>query len=317
MAAGTAADPPGERRDRGAGQQHAADQEQQHGEDPRADAADEVLEPGFGPVADLAALPAEEEDEDEIDAEGDQEEADQVEVALLEARRAGAGRPRFRFGFRLFLRLSLYGQGARFLRTNIAPGFDAGPTPLRAWPEGRAGAKFAAKSERERRFSGLTSFHAQRCRPERRPRPRGRGRRRHRRRPAPLAAQRGLRGPHLADGVEALDVAAGFVPDLVVLDLGLPRLDGVEVCRRLRSERRRADPDADRARRDRGPRRPGLDSGADDYLVKPFERQELLARIRALLRRRPPRGTASLDGRRPRSSTPTPARCAAASARSS
>jgi DNA-binding response OmpR family regulator len=96
-----------------------------------------------------------------------------------------------------------------------------------------------------------------------------------------------------ADGVDALDVAAGFVPDLVVLDLGLPRLDGVEVCRRLR-----ADGDVPilmlTARAETDDRVAGLDSGADDYLVKPFERQELLARIRALLRRRPPRGTASL-----------------------
>jgi two-component system response regulator MprA len=96
-----------------------------------------------------------------------------------------------------------------------------------------------------------------------------------------------------ADGVEALDVATGFVPDLVVLDLGLPRLDGVEVCRRLREE-------GDvpilmlTARAETEDRVGGLDSGADDYLVKPFERQELLARIRALLRRRPPRGAASL-----------------------
>jgi DNA-binding response OmpR family regulator len=95
------------------------------------------------------------------------------------------------------------------------------------------------------------------------------------------------------DGVDALDVAAGFVPDLVVLDLGLPRLDGVEVCRRLR-----ADSDVPilmlTARSETGDRVAGLDSGADDYLAKPFERQELLARIRALLRRRPPRGAASL-----------------------
>ena len=97
-----------------------------------------------------------------------------------------------------------------------------------------------------------------------------------------------------ADGVEALDVATGFVPDLVVLDLGLPRLDGVEVCRRLRAE-------GDvpilmlTARAETEDRVSGLDSGADDYLVKPFERQELLARIRALLRRRPPRGAASLE----------------------
>jgi DNA-binding response OmpR family regulator len=97
-----------------------------------------------------------------------------------------------------------------------------------------------------------------------------------------------------ADGIEALDVAAGFVPDLVVLDLGLPGLDGVEVCKRLRS-------DGDvpilmlTARAETEDRVTGLDSGADDYLVKPFERKELLARIRALLRRRPPRGTASLE----------------------
>jgi two-component system, OmpR family, response regulator MprA len=97
-----------------------------------------------------------------------------------------------------------------------------------------------------------------------------------------------------ADGVEALAMATGFIPDLVVLDLGLPRLDGVEVCRRLRAE-------GDvpilmlTARAETEDRVDGLDAGADDYLVKPFERQELLARIRALLRRRPPRGAASLE----------------------
>jgi two-component system, OmpR family, response regulator MprA len=96
-----------------------------------------------------------------------------------------------------------------------------------------------------------------------------------------------------ADGEAALGAANDFVPDLVVLDLGLPKLDGMEVARRLRS----ADDvpilmltarDALESRVD------GLDAGADDYLVKPFERQELLARLRALLRRRPPRGSASL-----------------------
>lgn len=95
------------------------------------------------------------------------------------------------------------------------------------------------------------------------------------------------------DGVEALKEAEQFAPDLVVLDLGLPRLDGVEVCRRLREA-------GDvpililTARTETDDRVSGLDSGADDYLVKPFERRELLARIRALLRRRPPRGSASL-----------------------
>jgi DNA-binding response OmpR family regulator len=96
------------------------------------------------------------------------------------------------------------------------------------------------------------------------------------------------------DGVEALDVADGFVPDVVVLDLGLPRLDGVEVCKQLRA---RSDVPILilTARTETEDRVSGLDSGADDYLVKPFERRELLARIRALLRRRPPRGSASLQ----------------------
>jgi DNA-binding response OmpR family regulator len=95
------------------------------------------------------------------------------------------------------------------------------------------------------------------------------------------------------DGEAALGAANDFVPDLVVLDLGLPKIDGMDVARRLRA----ADDvpilmltarDALEARVE------GLDAGADDYLVKPFERQELLARLRALLRRRPPRGSASL-----------------------
>jgi len=95
------------------------------------------------------------------------------------------------------------------------------------------------------------------------------------------------------DGEEALSAAAEFVPDLVILDLGLPKLDGVEVLRRLR-----ADDDVPvlilTARTDLDDRVEGLDTGADDYLVKPFERQELLARMRALKRRRPPRGAATL-----------------------
>ena len=95
------------------------------------------------------------------------------------------------------------------------------------------------------------------------------------------------------DGAQALDESSLFEPDAVVLDLGLPRLDGIEVCRRLRAE-------GDvpilmlTARDGVDARVEGLDTGADDYLVKPFERQELLARMRALLRRRPPRGEANL-----------------------
>jgi DNA-binding response OmpR family regulator len=95
------------------------------------------------------------------------------------------------------------------------------------------------------------------------------------------------------DGEKALADARSYVPDLVLLDLGLPGVDGLDVARQMRS-------DGDvpilmlTARDAVDSRVEGLDSGADDYLVKPFDRQELLARIRALLRRRPPRGSASL-----------------------
>jgi len=95
------------------------------------------------------------------------------------------------------------------------------------------------------------------------------------------------------DGQVALDIAGAFNPDLVILDLGLPKVDGIEVAKRLR-----AHDDVPilmlTARDALESRVEGLDSGADDYLVKPFERQELLARLRALLRRRPPRGSASV-----------------------
>jgi DNA-binding response OmpR family regulator len=95
------------------------------------------------------------------------------------------------------------------------------------------------------------------------------------------------------DGNEALDEAKQFLPDLVILDLGLPGRDGIDVARELRD--RDDTPILMLTARDAVESRvAGLDSGADDYLVKPFERQELLARLRALLRRRPPRGSASL-----------------------
>jgi DNA-binding response OmpR family regulator len=95
------------------------------------------------------------------------------------------------------------------------------------------------------------------------------------------------------DGVSALSAYEEHAPDVVVLDLGLPELDGLDVARRLR-----ADGDVPilmlTARDAVESRVAGLDSGADDYLVKPFDRQELLARLRALLRRRPPRGSAPM-----------------------
>ena len=86
------------------------------------------------------------------------------------------------------------------------------------------------------------------------------------------------------DGIEALDVAAGFVPDLVVLDLGLPDMPGLEVCREIRSWS-----DAPiivlSARHSDQEKVALLDAGADDYITKPFSPSELQARIRAQLRR--------------------------------
>jgi two-component system response regulator MprA len=90
-----------------------------------------------------------------------------------------------------------------------------------------------------------------------------------------------------ADGPSALEEIAIRPPEALVLDIGLPGIDGLEVCRRIRAA---ADDTpvlmltARDAVRDRVE---GLDAGADDYLVKPFALAELLARLRALLRRRP------------------------------
>ena len=81
-----------------------------------------------------------------------------------------------------------------------------------------------------------------------------------------------------SDGLTALDEAHAFLPDLVILDLGLPKLDGIEVAKTLRE----TDdvPILVLTARDAVESRvEGLDAGADDYLVKPFERQELLARL--------------------------------------
>jgi two-component system, OmpR family, response regulator MprA len=96
------------------------------------------------------------------------------------------------------------------------------------------------------------------------------------------------------DGAEALAGISGTNPDAIVMDVMMPRLDGIETTRALRSVGNQVPILVLTARDAVESRVEGLDAGADDYLVKPFERQELLARLRALLRRRPPRGMASL-----------------------
>ena len=89
------------------------------------------------------------------------------------------------------------------------------------------------------------------------------------------------------DGPIALEQIAVRPPDAVVLDIGLPTLDGLEVCRRLRAAGDDTPVLMLTARDAVNDRVQGLDAGADDYLVKPFALAELLARLRALLRRRP------------------------------
>src|SRR4051812_15534655 len=91
---------------------------------------------------------------------------------------------------------------------------------------------------------------------------------------------------HPADGgVDALTQVASAVPDAVVLDIGMPDVDGLEVCRHLRRAGNRVPILMLTARDAVEDRIDGLDAGADDYLVKPFDVGELKARLRALMRR--------------------------------
>ena len=102
---------------------------------------------------------------------------------------------------------------------------------------------------------------------------------------AHLVVAEGYRVTPVADGAAALDVAGSDDVDLLVLDLGMPHVDGLTVCRRLRSQGARLPILVLTARTEVSDRVSGLDAGADDYLPKPFSLDELLARLRALLRR--------------------------------
>jgi two-component system, OmpR family, phosphate regulon response regulator PhoB len=101
------------------------------------------------------------------------------------------------------------------------------------------------------------------------------------------AEKAGMRVVHAADGGTALRLARAELPDVVILDLMLPGLDGLEVCRQLRREAatRRLPIIMLTARGEEVDRVVGLELGADDYVVKPFSPRELIARIRAVLRR--------------------------------
>ena len=97
---------------------------------------------------------------------------------------------------------------------------------------------------------------------------------------------RGFEVDFAADGLDGYRLASENSYDAVVLDLMLPRLDGIEVCRRLRSDARKSTPVLMLTARDTlDDKLEGLSQGADDYLTKPFAIQELEARLRALIRR--------------------------------
>jgi two-component system response regulator MprA len=97
----------------------------------------------------------------------------------------------------------------------------------------------------------------------------------------------GARVEAAMDGLAALEAARRLRPNLIILDIMLPGIDGLEVCRRLRAQEATADlPILMLTARDEvSDRVAGLDTGADDYLTKPFSFEELLARVKAILRR--------------------------------
>ena len=119
------------------------------------------------------------------------------------------------------------------------------------------------------------------------------------------------------DGEEALDALAKSPPDAVILDIGMPKLDGLEVCRRMRQAGDRTPILMLTARDAIDDRVEGLDVGADDYLVKPFALRELQARLRALLRRSGEGSDGEILSTPTSCSTRSPTRSAARNGRSS
>ncbi len=101
----------------------------------------------------------------------------------------------------------------------------------------------------------------------------------------------GYRVTTASDGGQALEAVGTEIPDLVVLDVMMPYIDGLTVCRRVRDKHRTLPILMLTARHEVSDRVAGLDAGADDYVLKPFALDELLARVRALLRRSSPSGS--------------------------
>ena len=98
--------------------------------------------------------------------------------------------------------------------------------------------------------------------------------------------KRGFDMDYAADGVTGLHLAVSNTYDAIILDLMLPGMDGIDVCRKLRNEARRDTPVIMLTARDTlNDKISGLDTGADDYLIKPFAIQELEARLRSMIRR--------------------------------
>ncbi|MFJ9405698.1 response regulator transcription factor [Streptomyces sp. NPDC101393] len=110
----------------------------------------------------------------------------------------------------------------------------------------------------------------------------------------------GYRVTAVADGIQALAAAHRERPDVILLDVMMPGIDGLQVCQVLRAEEDRTPILMLTARVGTADRIAGLDAGADDYVVKPFEVEEVFARLRALLRRTAPEaaadGTGGADG---------------------